>query len=259
MRYINKTENAAKGYQIVDTLMDDAWNEDDKKYFGFNYNGLSDKQKYGDKIIELLLSEQQDICCYCMKKIKTDETSIEHIIPQTVSETDFYQYLIVSELADNVIHKNHLNTQVKLEQLEKYPHDIAYHNLIASCISKIHCNNKRGNIFIEPFIYYNDIQDRVWYEKNGSMGSDEFIDFLEDALGLNHDQLKYIRKLWQLISKKFDTIPITPQELEDMIYDAIALDDDLVMLLERFGGKESDLSKIFYKYEWFFFYYKDLA
>jgi hypothetical protein len=256
MQYIDKTKNAAKGYQIVDTLKEDSWNEDDQKYFGFDYNGLSDKQKYGDKIIELLLSEQRDICCYCMKKIKPNETSIEHIIPQTVSEIDFDRYLIVSELRDNIIHKNQLNPRIKLERLEKYPHDIAYHNLIASCISKIHCNNKRGNTFIEPFIYYNDIQDRVWYEKNGSIGSDEFMDFLDDSLGLNHNQLKYIRNLWQLISKKFDALPITEQDLDDMIYEAIATEDEVVMFLERFTGNENDLKKVFWKYEWFFSYYK---
>jgi hypothetical protein len=37
------------------------------------------------------------------------------------------------------------------------------------------------------------------------------------------------------------------------------MEDDVEMFLERFGGKESNLSKVFHKYEWFFFYYKGLV
>lgn len=261
MKYINKTEYTAKAYQIIDTLMADAWNEEEKRYIDFNYNGLG-KAKYRDEIIKLCLQEQMTFCCYCMKKINADETSLEHIIPQIVSEIDFYRYLVVNELIDNVTHKKLFDHRIRLEKLKKYPHDISYHNLIASCRSKIHCNSKRGNNYIEPIMYYKDIADRVWYEKNGSIGSDEFITFLDDVLGLNHNELKYIRKLWQLFSKKFETLPnmitVTQQDLDDMIYDAIATDEDLVMLLERFVGNENQLSKAFRKYEWFFDYYKKL-
>ena len=260
MQYIDKTGNASQAYQVVDTLMADAWNEDEKRYIDFNYNGLG-KAEYRDKIIKLCLQEQTCFCCYCMREIVIDETSLEHIIPQVVSEIDFCRYLIVSELTDNISHKNQFDHRTRIEKLKKYPHDIAYHNLIASCRSKINCNSKRGNNYIEPIMYYKDIADKIWYEKNGAIGSDEFITFL-DILGLNHNELKYIRKLWQLFSEKFETLPnmitVTQQDLDDMIYDAIAIDDDLVILLERFVGHNNQLSKVFRQYQWFFDYYKKL-
>jgi hypothetical protein len=258
MQYINKIENASDGYQIVDTLLEDAWNDDERRYIDFNYNGLG-KAKYRDEIIKLALLEQMNFCCYCMKKIILDETSLEHIIPQAVSDTDFDKYMRFSELSDRIIHKMQFDTQIKVDVLEKYPHDIAYHNLIASCRSKIYCNSERKDKYIEPIMYDIDIRDKVWYEKNGSISSDEFMEYL-DKIGLNHVELKSVRKLWQLFSKSFEALPnmieITQKDLENMIYDAIATDDNIVMLVEQFTGNDNGLTKIFRKYEWFFSYYK---
>lgn len=258
MQYINKSENAVKGYQIVDNLKEDAWNDEEQKYIDFNYNGLG-KAQYRDEIIKLTLQEQGDYCCYCMKMVTPPETSLEPIIPQIVSKEDFHKYLIVNELKENIFHKDELIPQNKLEKLEKYPHDIAYHNLVASCRSKFHCNSKRGNHYIEPIMYYEKIGSMVVYEKNGSMSSENLDPFLEDILGLNQDYLKSIRKLWQLLAKKFESIP-NPMDLtrllEDMIDEAIATDDDVVMFIERFTGN-NNLSKEFRKYEWFFSYYKN--
>ncbi len=258
MQYINKSENAVKGYQIVDTLKEDAWNHEEQKYIDFNYNGLG-KAQYRDEIIQLTLQEQKDYCCYCMKIIPPAETSLEHIIPQIVSKDDFHKYLIVNELTNNVFHKDELNPKNKLEKLEKYPHDIAYHNLVASCRNKFHCNSKRGNLYIEPIMYYEKINEMVWYEKNGSISSENLDVFLKDYLGLNQPYLESIRKLWRLLSKKFETIP-DPMDLtgllEDMIDEAIATDDDVVIFIERFTGN-NNLSKVFRHYEWFFYYYKN--
>jgi hypothetical protein len=264
MQYINKTENAREGYQVVDTLLEDAWNDDEQRYIGFNYAGLGNKGyendgieiKYTDKIMQLCLQEQGGFCCYCMKKINADEANIEHIIPQNPPESDFDRYMRLAEFVDNIIHKNGFDTQIKVERLDRYPHDIAYHNLIASCRSKIRCNSKRGNSYIEPIIYYRNIQDRIWYEKNGSIGSDEFYDLLTDILGLNDDELKSIRQLWQLFAKKYETLlNMEDVSIEDLIYEVISTNDDDNRLIERFGGKGNQLTKKFRQFEWFFTYY----
>ena len=160
-----------------------------------------------------------------------------------------------------MISQDELNLTYKLEKLEKYPHDIAYHNLVSSCLNKFHCNSKRGSEYIEPITYDEKIGYKVVYAKNGSIDFEENNDYLEDIydkLGLNNRLLSLIRRLWYLLAQRFETIPY-PIDLEDSIYEVIALDEDMenLMSLATDGNNVTIASKAFPYYEWFFYYYKN--
>lgn len=272
MQYINKAKNAKEGYKIVDRLRAAAWNDDEKKYIGFNYGGLS-ADPYRSELKTLTLQEQNHYCCYCMRKINHSDSNLEHIIPQNPKDDDFEKYLkTCSDFEKKVIHKNNeaeLNIQLNLETLEKYPHDIAYHNLISSCVSKEHCNSKRKNFYIEPIMYYENIENIIIYEPIGSIYGETLNPFLI-ILGLNEDGLTKIRRLWRLFAKNnldsSDIMSIPINELNDRIYDAITSTmvnsserSDLIKKFVTQGGEviEKPLSKVFRKYSWFFNYYKN--
>ena len=148
MKYIDKYIDETQGTQLIDKLLEDSWNEAENRYVGVDYDGLSKPD-----CRKLMLSEQQNLCCYCLGRIHSDNTTLEHIIPHKIEKEKFNEYLVVAVLTDNVIHKQDFDRNVKEIPPLKYPHDIAYHNLIASCDSKTHCNHFRGDKPIYPLIY----------------------------------------------------------------------------------------------------------
>jgi hypothetical protein len=111
MQFINKTTNETNGRLIIDDLLNDSWIA--IKYINLNYAELR-KLKYITPITALLLDEQQNLCCYCMKEITTS-TTIEHIIPQEISLAKFHSYLTVDFLLNNVIHKDNFDRDTNLQ------------------------------------------------------------------------------------------------------------------------------------------------
>ncbi len=253
MEYIDKATNEVVGKLIVEELLADSWN--DNEYIGADYDGLK-KTKYKNRFTNLLLHEQNNLCCYCLKQIDLSKTTLEHLIPQEVSIPDFQSYLVVDELTNNVIHKTTFDKNIYSIPPQKYPHDIAYHNLLASCDSNLHCNNYRGNKTIAPFMFNNDISSLVKYDRAGNVDCEQYEDDFS-KLGLSNasSPLKLIRLIWCKLSQGFNEInQITEEIIDDIIFELILLFDDS-RIVDNFTRKPSYKEEVL-KYQWFFNYYK---
>lgn len=255
MKYIDKTTNSAAANQIVDSLLTNCWNEEETCYLGADYEGLSQTQ-YRDPIVASMLKEQSNLCCYCLKEIHNGDTTLEHIIPHNVKEADFQNYLLVDELTNNVIYKNGFNLNVKHIPPAKYPHDIAYHNLIASCNNNSNCNHYRKSKFIYPFIYDPNIESKVEYDSEGIAFSAEYLDALA-ATGISTNPLlKIYRKIWKILSaEKNESNEVTNDDIELTIL-TLEGDTKFTQLLSNFYDNPSKKDDLL-KYKWFFDYYKN--
>lgn len=255
MKYIDKSINEVAGKKEVDVLLEDSWCDDDSCYRGCDYEGLR-KPKYRDRLLSLMMREQENLCCYCMKDLDTERKTLEHIIPHHLQLAEFDAYLVTPELTNNVIHLEKFDRNNKVIPPNKYPHDIAYHNLIVSCDSKIHCNNYRSDDKITPLIYDVNIERKIEYDRAGSVSCHQYEDDL-NALGLSkpNSPLKFIRLIWYKLAKKYHHIDeITPEVIEAVVLDLILIFEPL-KILEDFTGKPS-YQDLVMKYKWFFQYYK---
>ena len=108
MQYIDKSIRENEGKQIIDNLLSDCWNNEDNSYVEANYDTLC-KHEYREPFVNLLLEEQSNLCCYCMRELANDhKTTLEHIIPHKASITDFAEY--TSKLfINNIIHKDNFS------------------------------------------------------------------------------------------------------------------------------------------------------
>jgi hypothetical protein len=249
MLRINK--NTPAGNLVIDGVLNLAWSEIENRYEGDLYYGLINSP-VKNQLANLFLVEQANRCCYCMKEINAGEVSLEHIIPQRATLEEFNPYLTVSELSDTVIHNNNFDRNNLVIPPPRYPHDLGYNNLIASCDSSSHCNNKRGKGFISPFMYNDAMINDISYEPFGGL----FTTSVEvEALKLNNDLLKMIRKLWYLIAKKMETLIglNNKEDLQTIVDEIIANEDE--KFIETFSGAASRVSEVFH-YRWFFDYYK---
>lgn len=255
MKYIDKSVHLSQGQQIVDQLLLDAWSDDDHLYHRADYDGLS-QTKYKSTLLSNLLQEQQNSCCYCLKEISEGETTIEHLIPQNETQTMFSRYLTVPELENNVLHLQSFDRRIKIIPPDKYPHDIAYHNLLASCNSKSHCNNYRKSKFIQPLVYDEDIMDQIIYDENGRAGSEKYGDEI-DHVGISTDRnLIFIRKVWRELATRCTYYDLIDAEtIDGVILDLIAdSQEDSVALIDNFTGEPSYKNEIL-RYKWFYNYY----
>ena len=255
MKYIDKSINETAGKLVVDTLLEDSWDVLDACYKGADYEGLC-KPAYRGQILPLMLNEQSSLCCYCLKEIVPADTTLEHIIPNRLKVVDFASYLVTNELTNNVIHKEVFDRNTEAIPPVLYPHDIAYHNLIASCNSNIHCNNYRSDKKIEPFIFDANIETLVEYDRAGNASCVQYDDDLQ-KLGLSNSNspLKLIRMIWYKLAQIFNQInEITAEIIDDIIYELILLSDDN-RVLENFTNTPSYKEDVL-RYKWFFQYYK---
>lgn len=256
MKHIDKSINEAAGKQVIDNLLEASWSKDEACYKGCDYGGLS-KKEYRDEVLTLMMNEQEDLCCYCMKNLKDQKTTLEHIIPHHLKEAEFDDYLVTPELINNVVHLERFDRNNKIIPPDKYPHDISYHNLIVSCDSKIHCNNFRRDAKIFPLIYNANIEKIIEYDRAGNISGDQYEDDL-DALGLSkpNSPLKFIRLIWYKLAKQYDHIDeITPEVIEAIVLDLIDIFEP-VRILEDFTGNPSYQEEVL-NYKWFFQYYKN--
>ena len=130
-----------------------------------DYDNFQDK----DILRRALVTEQRELCCYCMGRIRAagNAMKIEHWLCQAYHST---------------------------EQLN-------YKNLLGACLggegqpgNKQHCDTRKGNkaLIWNPADPSHHIESRVRYELNGSIHGDgaTFDDQLNDVLNLNLPQLK---------------------------------------------------------------------
>lgn len=189
------------------------------------YQGFSNQCGKGNLIDNILLPEQGHRCCYCLKSLQSGG-SIEHIIPECVSEEqiDYYMDLGLNGLnAQNICH-----TKLYMDGISipgQYPHEVAYYNFAMACLK---CNNeRRGNKKIFPLFLVPDIKNEVRYNRQTGKAfwnnEPDIYDPTIEKLDLNSDQLKAIRSVWIFghdnPTQTYSTpdTAITPQERNDLI------------------------------------------
>lgn len=253
MKYIDKSLLGEVGNGIVDDFLTDSWNTQEQKYSGADYDGLN-KPLFRERIISLLLLEQEKMCCYCMASIKKDDVTIEHVIPQNIPQDECGSYFINSILNNNVIHRNNFNFHFFNIPPDLYPHDIAYFNIVASCDSHSHCNHYRSNKTISPFFYDPQIESKILYDGAGRLSSIEYEEDFE-KVGISTDRkLIFIRFIWFKLASKFASFNfINEQAIDELILESINIYSDY-FVVENFIGEPSYKSEII-KYSWFYHYY----
>ena len=194
MEYINKT-HAPQANAIIDAYLRmitiPGQYRPRKLYQGFSSNlGKNNLIKY------VLLPEQGNRCCYCMRSMPS---TIEHIIPECIPSNGLNYYFNIG--LRGLIAANICHTRVYMEGNSnpgQYPHEIAYYNYAMACLK---CNNeRRGNKMIYPMFLIPYIKQQVKYNRNtGKFFWSNDPDFLNptiEKLELNGDQLKAIRSVW---------------------------------------------------------------
>lgn len=256
MLYIDKSKHRQTGNEIVDELLGKAWNPAEKEYQKADYEGLGEK-KYRIPFIQLIISEQLGLCCYCMKKISEKNITLEHIIPHKIklSDLNLPRYFKNLELENHVIHKDNFDKTIRQIPPKKYPHDIAHSNLVGSCNSNTHCNHYRGNDFVYPLFYDIQIMQKIKYDKTGRIDTEDYEETC-NALGISTNRnLILIRKLWRILSSKATDIEVlTDDRIDEEIYELID-EPDYTQLIEDFTGKPSYKDEL-RAYGWFYNYYK---
>ena len=210
-----------------------------QRWYGTNcgkilYEELRNKSATGTNnrhrlIDEILLPEQNNRCCYCMRYIvdHMDSASIEHIIPQhTATPAQMNKYFSPRSGGLNI--KNVCLTSdyvIRGSVKAPYPHHVAYHNFAVACKN---CNSKRGHNEIDPFFLFAGISNEVIYDQQ--TGKVEWpldsayanpspeLPTLE-KIDLNNPLLKAIRVVW-FYAKKLGVDPDAINR-EELIYGAI--------------------------------------
>ena len=90
MEFIDKTKQKSHGEKIVSDFLNE-------------FHGIYRKNLYSEfknprkqELVKLLLEEQNNRCCYCMKSldVQKDYISLEHLIPQSTNEKmEFDKYI----------------------------------------------------------------------------------------------------------------------------------------------------------------------
>lgn len=211
MRYIDKKNEEVANLEIdtyLKTAKEEPWFKNYKQ--GKLYNGFGSTPQRKNLINNVLLPEQQFCCCYCMQKLKNNSATIEHIIPQSISNTNQMQSYFNLEFkglnATNICHtKDYVEGKSTKGQ---YPHEVAYHNFTIACSR---CNSNRSNHDIVPLFLFPNIEQEVVYNQNTGeitwSGDPVLQDYIPtqrptvEKIGLNSPLLKAIRAVWFYSSK----------------------------------------------------------
>jgi hypothetical protein len=190
-----------------------------------------------------------------MKSLVNDHTTtLEHIAPHQCDVVEFNKYNFPA-IVQNVTHSSLFDRAMHLVIPGLYPHDIAYHNLLASCDSKSHCNNYRGERFINCPFYDNLISQKVEYDEEGNAFSAEYLDDLE-IVGISvNPSLIVTRKIWFELAKRKNTFDdVTNDDILEVIAE-ITVTDKFQTVLNDFWVLPPEKTGLV-KYKWFFDYYK---
>ncbi len=231
MQYIDKSLNYTEGIHITETYLNEECRVTDSitqdvSFCNVDYSGsFSSKPtngiSYKRQMIDVLLRNQSNHCCYCMRRIDSvDDVDVEHIIPQSTRNIDVDYYRTAPGLdKDNIILTSeyvHADNQA----CPPYPHTVSYNNLVASCYGTFPklkddevimsnkgccCNNVRGNAKAYPVYFLSNISELVIYHKHGGIfakPNTNYTDKVGDVISnakLGGDSLTSIRQLWYLL------------------------------------------------------------
>lgn len=223
MKTIFKTNNTDAN-AIIDPYLALAKNE---SWYGINcgdrlYEEFKRKDNNGDNrrdliIDQVLLPEQDNHCCYCMRRIDNhaDNATIEHIVPESVvSASQINHYFSARSAGLNSGNVCLTNDYVNNGSVPPpYPHHVAYHNYTVACKD---CNSNRSNEVIEPLFLFPGIESEVVYDSlTGEVNwpndpvysnSQSLSRPTLEKIDLNRPLLKAIRAVW-FYAKREGIIP----------------------------------------------------
>jgi uncharacterized protein (TIGR02646 family) len=180
MKYIEKSSNEPS------SLID--WKTQDKMYKRQNSKWKRFGKPYKENFKKNLINEQGGICCYCEQKLKTDDSHLEHLLPQKL---DVFSESIFE-----------------------------YRNLLCSCQKDLitgdprHCGNSKGSwydkqLFVSPLDI--DCELKFKYSADGRIKStDEASKETISHLQLDIDKLNSLR---ESAIEPFIIDPITLDEI----------------------------------------------
>ncbi|MCF0199096.1 MAG: hypothetical protein HUK02_07200 [Bacteroidaceae bacterium] len=257
MKTIVKRQHAA-AHALIDGFLSGNKERHGGAYAGDLYERLSADwtsrhTKTLRELKDILLDEQQGLCCYCMRDLSSlpdGEKTVEHVIVNHPdSEEEYKRYLgHGSQLdeADMISAAEFLDKQLPPPP---YPHSVAYENLLISCNGRCHigvnaaftCNNKRVHTFVCPLPLMPDVEREMVYSSNGfvTWARETNTDpdrMATEVLGLNHDVLRMIRRLWCKMSNM-------GTDVDDRDHEAIILETLADLLTE--GADDATLQLLF--------------
>ena len=244
MKTIVKT-HAIPANQLIDSYLFIARSE---PWFRFRqlYRHFGPPQK-SLLIDNILLPEQDHLCCYCMRKLNNHTYgTIEHIIPQSTPNAagmvPYFRFGYPGLSPRNICHSTDFVNGNFIHG--QYPHEVAYYNFVIACPR---CNKSREDNFVDPLYFDSNKTRAVVYDRQtGEMTwlTDPVItnpNSLElpnlEKIKLNTPLLKAIRAVW-LYGKDYPTdtysTPDTIQNLQDrsdLVYRTLGaiLDSDQVL------------------------------
>lgn len=218
MKFIDKSLKKDEGEAIVTEFLNcfykrkGAFPNDVYNAFSSEIDDNHGHAKFRQRLVdEVLLPEQDGLCCYCLRRLEGCRTmTVEHIMPNHANDkAELDKYRIRPTVLDSLPHTNDFKVQIP-NTTPPHPHSVAYQNLVVSCdgdlfnekTKPVCCNLKRKHVFIHPFILYSNINNSLIYTLNGTA---EWIDDPEPPeskkntlriLGLNISVLKMIRRIW---------------------------------------------------------------
>lgn len=246
---------------------------------GLQYSSNHLRQSGLDNVI---LTEQNNRCCYCMRKLynsnKNDTDGVnhtknrtwEHVIPQNCNINDLPNYQTYAPLAPNnvdVTTGGRITNTGQPINSAPFPHFLAYDNITASCDGTVldlqndstqsqqTCNNKRQNQYIDPVFFDNNQCTQITYDDDGKMNYNSFI---IDPANLNALSLRKIREFWYYIAKS----NYNANDVRDAVKDQQKRDRISIDVLSSDGNKFNWIGNREYiwltlsEYDWFYKYYK---
>jgi hypothetical protein len=135
MKFIDKTLNQINGNNLLNVFLTSRWNNITNRYISIGYSNQEFRQNLRPNLKQLLLNEQSNLCCYCMRQINNDDTTtLEHIVPQSTSTiAELNQYTHFAIINDNVCLQSVFDNATTQQNTPPFPLEIAYENLTASC------------------------------------------------------------------------------------------------------------------------------
>ena len=293
MRYIDKFRNHKRAHSINVRFLQDCYANDlpqpvprpDNPSSSFDDFKKPQYRDSDDGWKSLLYEEQDQRCCYCMRKLGV--VNYEHVIPRSITSSDaedirYYMQHAQAlhdfvEISDVFAAKN-FSSISDIQNEKRMPHIVALSNLLVACNGKLNsqfvagccCNNHRGDRRMMPIMLRSDCDEVVKYDENGILRIDMDDDTLKDLMtDLNDETLQEIRAIWNKLSTTerllSDVGEYSLKERIEWFKDAYGTDDFSLLpeSVKRYVGfLSADNSapdfywNILLDYDWFYMYYK---